>query len=242
MADASAGHDVGEARASEAGPGGRRASIPNILTIARVGLAVVCFVCLGVAEARVEDGEVNPSFRGSSWIWAALVLFVLAAATDALDGYLARKWQVVSRFGRVMDPFADKLLVLGTFVMLAHPRFWAGMHVPLPTPLGVLELAGVQGWMAVAILGRELLVTSLRGVYESEGVDFSATFSGKVKMILQSIAAPLAMLVLVTQGSPVPRGIAAGLSAVIWLTVVVTLASGLPYGIRALRTAKGPVR
>ncbi|MCA9288923.1 MAG: CDP-alcohol phosphatidyltransferase family protein, partial [Phycisphaerales bacterium] len=161
---------------------------------------------------------------------------------DALDGHLARTWQVVSRFGRVMDPFADKLLILGTFVMLAHPRFWAGMHVPLPTPLGVLELAGIQGWMGVAILARELLVTSLRGVYESDGVDFSATLSGKVKMVLQCVAAPIAMLVLVTQPTPVPRGIAGGLAGVIWLTIVVTLLSGLPYGIRALRTPRGPVR
>lgn len=229
-----------------------RAAIPNALTIARVILAILCFVCIGVAEPRVPEvagdaatdpaATIYPSFQGSPWIIGALALFVLAAVTDALDGHLARKWQVVSRFGRVMDPFADKLLILGTFIMLADPVFWSGMTVPIGTPLGPINLAGIQPWMAVAILARELLVTSLRGVYESDGVDFSATFSGKVKMVLQCIAAPIAMLVLVTQPTPVPRGIAGGLAGVIWLTVIATLLSGLPYGIRALRTPRGPVR
>lgn len=209
----------------------RKETIPNALTLARIGLAGLCFVCIVLAAPRADGGVAHASFRGSAWLIGALVLFVAAALTDAVDGHLARRWGVVSRFGRVMDPFADKLLVLGTFVLLADPRFWAGMHVPL---LG-LELAGIQGWMAVVILARELLVTSLRGVYESDGVDFSATASGKVKMVLQSICAPLALLVLVTQGNPVPRGIAGTLAAVVWLTVIVTVLSGLPYGVRALR-------
>lgn len=215
----------------------RRAWIPNALTMARVALAVLCFVAIELARPQITGGDAQGSFRGSGPLIAALVLFVLAAATDALDGHLARRWKVVSRFGRVMDPFADKLLVLGTFVLLAHPRFWEGMHVPL---LGI-ELAGIQGWMVVLILARELLVTSLRGVYEADGVDFSATPSGKVKMVLQSVCAPLAMLVLVTHGSPVPRGIAGALAAVIWLTVVFSALSGLPYGLRALRTERGQV-
>ena len=241
-------------RAPSASDSGQRtrAAIPNALTIARVILAILCFVCIGVAEPEVPAASspsapdaaatIYPSFQGSPWLIGALALFILAAVTDALDGHLARKWQVISRFGRVMDPFADKLLILGTFIMLADPVFWSGMRVPIGTPLGPINLAGIQPWMAVAILARELLVTSLRGVYESDGVDFSATLSGKFKMILQCIAAPIAMLVLVTQPTPVPRGIAGGLAGVIWLTVIVTLLSGLPYGIRALRTPRGPVR
>jgi len=206
--------------------------------MARILLSALCFVGL-IVEPRITGSDPNPSFHASPWLIASLVLFVLAAATDFLDGHLARKWNVVSRFGRVMDPFADKMLILGTFVLLAHPRFWAGMHVPLPTPLGVLELAGVQGWMVVLILARELLVTSLRGVYESDGVDFSATMSGKVKMVLQCVCAPLAMLVLVTHDSTVPRGIAAALAAVIWATVLFSVISGLPYALRAMRAERG---
>lgn len=217
--------------------GSRRAAIPNVLTLARVALATLCFIALIFAEPRVTAGDVNPSYRGSPWLIAALVLFVLAALTDAIDGHLARKWNVVSRFGRVMDPFADKLLILGTFVLLANPEFWRGMNVPL----GPLQLAGIQPWMVVVILARELLVTSLRGVYEADGVDFSATFSGKAKMVLQSVAAPLAMLVLIFSGNPVPRGIAGALAAVIWATVIFSAVSGLPYGLRALRAERGPV-
>lgn len=219
-------------------PSQRRATIPNALTLARVGLSILCFVGLVLATPRPSPHSPNPSFFASPWLIASLILFVLAAATDALDGHLARKWQVVSRFGRVMDPFADKLLILGTFVLMAHPRFWTGMHVPITTPLGVIELAGIQGWMAVLILARELLITSLRGVYESDGVDFSATPSGKIKMILQCVCAPLAMLVLVVQGNPVPRGIAAALAAVIWATVAFTVLSGLPYARRAFRAER----
>lgn len=213
---------------------GRRAAIPNILTLSRVALALLCFVCLEMAWPRVAGAEPRPSLQGSSWLASALVLFVLAAATDFLDGHLARKWKVVSRFGRVMDPFADKLLVMGTFILLAHPRFWEGMNVPL----GAIQLKGIQGWMVVVMLGRELLVTSLRGVYEADGVDFSATFSGKIKMVLQSICAPLAMLVLVVSDNPVPRGVAGALAAVIWATVIFSAISGVPYALRAFRAER----
>lgn len=221
-------------RDTPADPSPARAAIPNALTLARIALAVLCFAALCLAEPASRPDSPGPSFRGSPWLIAALTLFIAAAATDALDGHLARRWNVVSRFGRVMDPFADKLLILGTLLLLAHPRFWAGMHVPL----GTIELAGIQGWMVVAIMARELLVTSLRAVYETEGVDFSATASGKVKMVLQSICAPAAMLVLVTHDDPVPRGIAGALAALIWATVVFSLVSGAPYAWRALRAER----
>jgi len=126
--------------------------------------------------------------------WAlpvALVLFVVAALTDALDGYLARKWQVVSVFGRIMDPFADKVLILGAFVMLAGPQFFA------TDELLWTQVAGVTPWMVVVILGRELLVTTIRAVLESQGVDFSAKWSGKVKMIVQSVGIPVIMLIVI---------------------------------------------
>lgn len=215
-----------------------KAAIPNALTLARVVLASLCFLTLILSEPRITGANPNPSLHASPWLLASLILFILAAATDFLDGHLARKWNVVSRFGRVMDPFADKLLILGTFILLAHPRFWIGMHVPLPTPLGTIELAGIQGWMVVLILARELLITSLRAVYEADGVDFSATMTGKVKMVLQCVCAPLAMLILITHDNPVPRGIAAALAAVIWATVIFSVLSGLPYVVRAMKAER----
>jgi len=150
--------------------------------------------------------------------WAlptALALFIVAALTDALDGYLARKWQVVSVFGRIMDPFADKVLILGAFVMLAGPGFYLALDVSDMRPRG--QMSGVASWMAIVILARELVVTTIRAVLESQGVDFSASLWGKLKMIVQSIAIPV-LLLLVMLGASVTgagdRSIADAASAV----------------------------
>ncbi len=131
-----------------------------------------------------------------------------------------------------MDPFADKLLILGTVVMLATPAFGISEH-------GQLVMAtGFTGWMAVVILGRELLVTSIRGVFESRGIDFSASFSGKAKMVVQSVAIPGCLLIAGIWGSQRPdwAGWAATLAA--WGTTLVTAASAVPYITRAIRAGR----
>lgn len=159
----------------------------------------------------------------------ATALFVAAALTDALDGALARRWDVITRFGRVIDPLADKLLILGVFTALAGPAF------QLTTAEGVrFQATGVAPWMVVVILARELLVTSIRGVYEAEGIDFSAGPSGKIKMILQSIAAPL-ILLLVALAAPLPGTFPrAVILWTCWLTVIATAISAVPYVHRAV--------
>src|ERR1043165_8884477 len=127
-----------------------RRNIPNILTMSRVVLAIGFFAVLSFWSY-----EKSPLASGKSPDWTligAALLFVIAAATDALDGNLARKWDVVSVFGRIMDPFADKLLVIGAFVYLAGPGFGNGQ----------VQLSRVDPWMVVLILARELLVTSIR--------------------------------------------------------------------------------
>ena len=144
----------------------------------------------------------------------AAALFVLAALTDALDGYLARRWNAVSPLGRVMDPFADKVLVVGAFVMLAGPNLSAASGV---TPL-----------ITVLILAREMLITSLRGVAEASGADFSAITAGKVKMVAQTVAAPALMVLVTIDIDPiVPRVIA-------YAVAVITIISAVPYLIRAV--------
>jgi CDP-diacylglycerol--glycerol-3-phosphate 3-phosphatidyltransferase len=164
-------------------------------------------------------------------------VFILAAVTDALDGHLARKWGVVSLFGRVMDPFADKLLVLGGCAYLSGAMF--AVH---DLRGHWYQVSGVYPAMAVVVLARELLITSLRGVFESRGVSFAATASGKWKMILQSVCIPLVLLLLAT--TDVMRFTETGLElsvsgyvviAVVWATVIVTVWSGLPYVLRAIR-------
>src|SRR5262249_32747471 len=106
--------------------GSRRVHLPNLLTCARVVFACAFFVALSLWT--YEDSPARYGI-GVDWtLLAAMLVFVLAAVTDALDGYLARRWDAVSVFGRIMDPFADKLLVIGAFVFLASPAF----HVQVP--------------------------------------------------------------------------------------------------------------
>lgn len=199
---------------------------PNALTIARVILAAAVFVMLsGFVGPASQDGLV----ADRTWLVAAAALFIVAAITDALDGHLARRWKVVSLFGRVVDPFADKVLILGSFICLAGPMF-ADPRVGM--------LSGVHSWMVVVILARELLVTTLRGVYESRGVDFSATASGKFKMILQSMAVPIILITLALD--PAEPGSPARWVVIVtaWTTLVVTAWSGVPYVTRAWRVSR----
>ena len=154
--------------------------IPNAITLLRILIAATFFAILG--GYRFPDD-------GVLWGNIAIALFVLAAMTDFIDGYLARKWDVVSMFGRLMDPFCDKVLILGTFIYFAGPRFSVETWVESDR---VLTMAtGIYPWMVVVIIARELLVTSIRSVLESMGKSGGAKWSGKIKMIFQSINAPL---------------------------------------------------
>jgi CDP-diacylglycerol--glycerol-3-phosphate 3-phosphatidyltransferase len=205
-----------------------RQHIPNALTVSRLIGAGLFIAALAVWEARGPDGD--------AWlVLLAALIFVIAVITDALDGYLARRWNVISVFGRVMDPLADKIIVLGGFVMLASPAF-----VVIREGTAV-DLSGVDAWMVVVILSRELLVTSIRSVMEARGVDFSASFTGKAKMFLQSVAVPL-ILVLVwlaeTSEANWLGGVPTWNAVIAWAVVLVTVLSGVPYVTRAAKAGK----
>jgi phosphatidylglycerophosphate synthase len=199
-----------------------RRRLPNMLTMLRLVLAAAFFGTLNVY--RYPD-------HNTLWANIAVVFFVAAAITDAFDGYLARKWHVESVFGRIMDPFCDKVLVLGAFIYLAGPRFivreWVedGSFFTMAT--------GVYPWMIVIVLARELLVTGFRGEAESMGVSFASNWVGKAKMILQSIAIPLVILLTVnfkTGGGDTLNVAARWICyVVVYSTVIVTILSGLPY-------------
>lgn len=216
---------------------------PNLLTGLRVVLAVAFFAVL--TPWKYRD---SPLARGEGpdiWLLIAAAVFTVAALTDALDGYLARRWDAITPFGRIMDPFADKFLVIGAFVFLAGPGFThtgeAIIHLPTkgaPPDTVSGSVTGVQAWMVAIILGRELLVTSIRAEMESRGVDFSASWSGKWKMILQCICVPAVLVLMNVPGSdgrrPGPEATWAIL-ALVWTTVGVTIWSGVPYILRALK-------
>ena len=216
----------------------RKVHIPNLLTMGRVVLAWVFVILLSYVEPRIINTQPTGTDRlgeisqpGTGLLIAATVVFVIAAITDALDGHLARKWKVESKFGRIMDPMADKLLILGGFVMLATPAF----HAKIALSDATIQLSAVAGWMVVAMILRELLVTSIRGAYESEGVDFSAGSLGKAKMILQSITIPLVLLIIAF-GSPGPDTTGRlVISLLVWATLITTILSGFPYIGKALK-------
>ena len=201
-------------------------NLPNIITISRLVLAGGFFLVLNFY--RYAHG---PNLA----LLVAIGIFILAAITDWLDGYLARKWNVESTFGRIMDPFCDKVLVLGAFIYLSGPRFVDPIAVRQGNFLTMIT--GVYPWMVVTMFARELLVTGIRGELEGKGVKFGANIWGKLKMILQSVAIPVILLLVWID----PRSIGHEWLLVIpdsiaYLVVFVTLMSGLPYVIEGLKS------
>jgi CDP-diacylglycerol--glycerol-3-phosphate 3-phosphatidyltransferase len=150
-------------------------------------------------------------------------VFIVAAGTDWLDGYWARKYGQVTNLGRILDPFVDKIIICGTFIFL----------VAVPA-------SGVAAWMAVVVVGRELLVTALRSYLEGEGADFSASMSGKLKMLLQCVAVALSLFALYLDGQGErPAELHGLLTAAIYAAVAMTVYSGVAYVRRAVSLLRG---
>lgn len=186
----------------------------------RLVLAVVFFVLL-----ETIDRSGDPSVAQILGAWA-MGLFAFAALSDILDGYLARRWNVVSAFGRIMDPLVDKILVLGGFIYLAAPGFEA-------VPDHRMVASGVEAWMVVLILLRELLVTGIRSYAEARGIAFPADWSGKVKMFVQSFCVGCCVYVS-TRDTPYDWQLFLQWGSV-WGTVVLTVLSSITYIHRAIR-------
>ena len=146
---------------------------------------------------------------------AAFVIFIAASLTDMLDGKIARKYNLVTNFGKIMDPLADKILVYSAFCLLI-PDY-------------------VPGWMLIIILAREFTVAGMRTVAASEGIVIAAGMSGKIKTVLQMIAVPMLLLL------PALSGISAHMIytvyyyvtyAFLWASLVMTVYSGAEYVIK----------
>lgn len=187
-------------------------SIPNWITLARFVLAIAFFAVIARYDANAPDA--------TRWaVHAGLWLFVAAAVSDFLDGLLARKLDQITVFGRVIDPVADKLLICGAFAFFAGANF----H----TETG--NVTFVAPWMVVVILARELLVTSIRAHAEKTGVDFSATWSGKIKMTLQCAAAVGILAYLAFDW----QALAGFVRVLVWAAVIITAYSAITYVGRA---------
>ncbi len=167
-------------------------NLPNKLTLLRIVAIPVFIVVLMMGHG-----------------YAATVIFIAAALTDMLDGKIARKYNLVTNFGKLMDPLADKLLVMAALVCL-------------------VELARVPGWMVIVILAREFAVTGLRQVAASEGIVIAAGMTGKIKTVTQMIAIPLLLL----DNWPC-RYIGVPLDQIfLWIAVAMTIVSGVEYMVK----------
>ena len=189
--------------ATEQPVGNQVFNVPNQITMARFVLAIVVFVLIPL-----------------ELYLAALIIFVLAAATDWVDGYWARKFGQVTQLGRMLDPFVDKIIICGTSVFLASQAH-----------LGSLIFA----WMAVVVVGRELLVTALRSTLEQQGRDFSANMPGKLKMVFQCGAVVCSLLVLMHTASEPAMWLTVTTHVWVYLAVLSTIYSGVIYVFAAIR-------
>ena len=147
--------------------------VPNMLTFGRLALTIV-FLIMILSSPSVTNKAL--------FLDIGFVVFVIAGLTDIVDGIVARKFNVTSKFGRMIDPLVDKVLVCGAFVCFAIIR------EPKLFGFSRSTLAVIQ-WSVVGILvAREAYVTALRHIAEARGINFAATISGKVKMLLQIFA------------------------------------------------------
>jgi CDP-diacylglycerol--glycerol-3-phosphate 3-phosphatidyltransferase len=139
-------------------------NLPNALTILRI-----FFVPLLVAVLVAENVGIPLGSWHITQEWLALAIFLAAAATDLLDGYLARRWKQVTTIGTLLDPIADKLLVSAALISLVQVR-------------------ALPGWMAIIVIGREFGVSGLRAIAAAESYTIKASDLGKTKMLSQVVA------------------------------------------------------
>ena len=169
-------------------------NLPNKLTMGRI-LAIPVFIVVFLM----------------GYNYAAAVIFILAALTDMLDGHIARKYNLVTNFGKLMDPLADKLLVMSALLCL-------------------VQVGDVAGWMVIVILGREFIITGMRQVAAAQGIVIAAGTTGKIKTITQMIAIPQLLLEnwpfsMLSFELPMDM-------VFLWLALIMTVISGAEYIVK----------
>ena len=162
-------------------------NVPNVLTVVRILLVPVLVVAL---LDKTSSGDL-----------LAAIVFAAASLTDAIDGYLARSRNWVTTFGKLMDPIADKLLIVAALIAL-------------------VSLSRLEAWVAMVIISREIAVTVLRAAAGAQGTVIAANSLGKLKTALQ---VAMVMVLIAVGGSPLP------VKLLVYTTVVVTVLSGLDY-------------
>ena len=194
-----------------------KAQIPNILTSGRLVLTGV--MCMAFVFLASEAHEARFPYTSALMADVALGSFVIAAVTDFFDGYLARKWNVVSTFGAIMDPIADKVLVCGAII-------------------GLVAI-GTQGILipSFLILFREFAVSAMREVLAPKGIKLPVTFLAKTKTTLQLVALAALMLVSFWTFDPWVKTAAQILYG---LAAAVTIWTGAEYALAARKALNTP--
>lgn len=169
-------------------------NLPNKISIARI-LLIPFFIFFLLSP--IEMGTV---FEMETNIFIALIIFTFASLTDWFDGYLARKMNLVTNFGKFIDPLADKLLMTGGFIAL-------------------VEMGLAPAWIVIVILSREFAVTGLRVIGANEGIVIAAGYSGKVKTTVQIIT----VIILLINLHPLLNDL------LLWASAIITIYSGVEY-------------
>lgn len=169
-------------------------NLPNKLTVTRV-ILIPFFVF-----ALLYQGGENQTFR-----WAAAAVFIVASLTDLLDGKIARKYNLVTNFGKFMDPLADKLLVCAALICL-------------------IELGELPAWMVVIIISREFIISGFRLVASDNGVVIAASWWGKFKTTFQMLA-----VILLIFNLPALSGFT---NIIVWVSLALTVISLVDYIVK----------
>ena len=175
-------------------------NLPNALTFFRILLVPVLVVVL------------LTKFEGKEFV--GLGLFLLAALTDFLDGYIARRWGLVTRVGKLLDPAADKILTSAAFISL-------------------VEIGSAPAWIVVIIVAREFAISTLRSVSATEQVVIAASWSGKVKTGSQVVAISLLIMHQRLGELQILSTIA------LWVALALSVYSGIEYGVRYASVVRG---
>lgn len=175
-------------------------NLPNVLSCIRI-LLVPILVAVLLTE-----------FEGKEFV--GLALFLIAAATDVVDGWVARRWGLVTRLGKLLDPAADKILTSAAFISL-------------------VELGEAPAWVVVTIIAREFAISTLRSVAATQNLVIAASWSGKVKTVVQVVAISL-LIVHQRLGVLVPLA-----NLALYLALAVSIYSGIEYAVRYARTLLG---
>ncbi len=180
-------------------------NVPNLLSLSRLPLGAALFVCIA----------------HEFWL-SGLVIFAVAALTDWLDGWWARRFNCGTALGRNLDPLTDKVLIGGAFIFL----------IPMPG-------LGIEPWIVTVVVGRELLITGLRGIVEATGKKFGADWFGKLKTVLQCAVLFAALILQTLRQYAWLEPAHPALEWIYWILLgamlLATVGSAVQYAVKAVR-------